>query len=63
MEIWEDFFESCLQNRNTKDMTLKDFNFKIATCHIQPKLSCFDENARFPALWSPKAVQYFSHVS
>ena len=63
IEKCEDFLVSCLSSGNLSAITLKDLNFSIVTCHLEPKLSCFSDTVEFPSLWSEEKTQYFCRVS
>ena len=65
-EKCEDFLESCLQSSSGNlpaSITLKDLDFSMVTCHLEPKLSCFSDAVEFPSLWSEEKTQYFCRVS
>ena len=62
-DTWMDYLASFMIDSEDSKMSLKDTNFMCVITHLEPKLSCFQEDLELPALWPLVKVQFFTKVT
>ena len=62
-ETWINYLASFMIDSEDSKMSLKDTNFMCVITHLEPKLSCFQEDPELPALWPLVKVQFFTKVT